>query len=133
MIEKLYQAIEAKLPPSLDYTVYYHYMREDEPGDCGIYLYESSNDKESIGGEDIYNCIKVQVQVNYGKSINDSFKAIDWLTNFVNNIETEPSTIEGVEFIAAQHQGPKALDIGQNQYGLGLVRSIIDLKYIFTE
>lgn len=131
MIELLYKAIEDKLPPS-DYNVFYRYMREDKPGDCGIYLYDSANDRETIDGETVFNNVKVQVQVNYGKTIQEAFKAIDWLSQFVDNIENEPSTISGVEFIGVMHQGQKAADIGQNQYGYGLVRSVIDLKYIFT-
>ena len=50
---------------------------------------------------------------------------------FVDRIENEDSNIEGIEFISAQHIGPRALVIGKNNYNILVCRSLIDLKYTF--
>ena len=127
----VYEAIEKKLDNTYK-NVFYQTMREDKPGDVGIYLYESSNDVEDISGNEVYNCIKVQVQVNSELGIDGMKKALDYLTRFTERIETENSDIEGIEFISAVHLGPRALSIGKNDYGFLVCRSIIDLKYIYV-
>lgn len=132
-IVMLFPAIEEKLPPTNKYNIFYKNMREDIPNDCGIYLYESSNDLEDISGTDIYDCIKVQVQVLVEGNFQAICEGLDWLTKFVERIESEPSTISGVEFISVMHQGPKALDVGQNDYGFELCRSVLDIKYTLNQ
>lgn len=126
----LYEAVKEKLGTSYA-NVFYQTMRENEPGDVGIYLYESANDREDIGGDAVYNCIKVHVQVNCDRSVQGMQKALDYLSQFTRRMENEQCTISGITFIEAKHQGPRALAIGKNQFNILICRSVIDLKYIF--
>lgn len=126
----LYEAVKEKLGTTYD-NVFYQTMRENEPGDVGIYLYESANDREDIGGDAIYDCIKVHVQVNCDKSVQGMQKALDYLSKFTRRMENEQCAISGVTFIEARHQGPRALAIGKNQFDILICRSVIDLKYVF--
>lgn len=125
----LYDAIREKLGTEYE-NVFYQSMREDQPGDVGIYLYESSNDSMDMAGNDIYNSVKVQVQVNAEQSAEGLGKALNYLKDFTYKIESEDSDIEGVEFISTMHIGPRAIAIGKNKYNILVCRSVIDLKYI---
>lgn len=126
----IYEAIKEKLGSEFP-NVFYQTMREDVPGDVGIYLYESSNDRRDIEGDVVYDCIKVQVQVNSDKSIIGMQKAFNYLSEFTRRIESEQSAISGITFIEAEHIGPRAVPIGKNQFNILVCRSVIDLKYIF--
>lgn len=127
---KIYEAVEKKLGNDFE-NVFYQTMREDQPGDVGIYLYESANDEEDLSGNEVYNCIKVHVQVNSEQSTEGMTKALRYLTKFTERIENENSDVDGVEFISAQHLGPRAIAIGKNNYNILICRSVIDLKYTF--
>lgn len=127
----LYEAVKQKLGSKYP-NIFYQTMREDTPEDVGIYLYESSNDVEDIGGGAVYNCIKVQVQVNCARNIQGMQKALDYLCEFTRRIENEQSAISGVTFIEAMHQGPRAIAIGKNEFDILVCRSVVDLKYIFS-
>ena len=129
-IMKIYEAVENKLGDEYE-NVFYQTMREDQPGDVGIYLYESANDVEDMAGEEVFNCIKVHVQVNSEQSTDGMAKALRYLTKFTERIENENSDVDGVEFISAQHLGPRAIAIGKNNYNILICRSVIDLKYTF--
>ena len=52
----IYEAVEKKLGDEYE-NIFYQTMREDQPGDVGIYLYESANDEEDLQGQEVYNCI----------------------------------------------------------------------------
>lgn len=69
-------------------NVFFQTMREDTEGDVGVYLYTSQNDVVDIIGDDVYNCIKVQVQMNAPTGEDGLKKALDYLTSFVNKIES---------------------------------------------
>ena len=127
----VYDAVKEKLGTEYE-NVFFQTMREDKQGDVGIYLYESSNDVEDLGGYDVYNCIKVQVQVNSEQSEEGLQTALNYLTSFVERIENEASNVDGIEFISAQHIGPRAIPIGKNDFNIIVCKSTIDLKYIFT-
>ena len=127
----VYDAVKEKLGTEYE-NVFFQTMREDKQGDVGIYLYESSNDIEDLIGDDIYNCIKVQVQVNSEQSEEGLKTALNYLTSFVERIENEASNVDGIEFISAQHIGPRAIPIGKNDFNIIVCKSTIDLKYIFT-
>ena len=127
---KIYEAVEKKLGNDFE-NVFYQTMREDQPGDVGIYLYESANDEEDLSGNEVYNCIKVHVQVNSEQSTEGMTKALRYLTKFTERIENETSDVDGVEFISAQHLGPRAIAIGKNNHNILICRSVIDLKYTF--
>lgn len=126
----VYDAVKEKLGDEYS-DVFYQTMKEDQPNQVGIYLYESSNDLEDLGGNEVYNCIKVQIQVNCEQSELGIRKAMKYLSDFVERIENEESTIDGIEFISAEHLGPRALVIGKNNYNILICRSVIDLKYTF--
>ena len=127
---KIYEAVEKKLGNDYE-NVFYQTMREDQPGDVGIYLYESANDLEDLQGQEVYNCIKVHVQVNSEQSTEGMTKALRYLTKFTERIENETSDVDGVEFMSAQHLGPRAIAIGKNKHNILICRSVIDLKYTF--
>ena len=127
----VYAAVKEKLGTEYE-NVFFQTMREDTKGDVGIYLYESSNDLEDLSGDDIYNCIKIQVQVNSEQSEAGLQTALNYLTSFVERIENEASNVDGIEFISAQHIGPRAIPIGKNDFNIIVCKSTIDLKYIFT-
>jgi hypothetical protein len=127
----VYDAVKEKLGTEYE-NVFFQTMREDKQGDVGIYLYESSNDAEDLSGDDIYNCIKIQVQVNSEQSEEGLKTALNYLTSFVERIENEASNVDGIEFISAQHIGPRAIPIGKNDFNIIVCKSTIDLKYIFT-
>ena len=127
----VYKAVKEKLGTEYE-NVFFQTMREDKQGDVGIYLYESSNDVEDLSGDDIYNCIKIQVQVNSEQSEEGLQTALNYLTSFVKRIENEASNVGGIEFISAQHIGPRAIPIGKNDFNIIVCKSTIDLKYIFT-
>ena len=127
----VYDAVKEKLGTEYE-NVFFQTMREDKQGDVGIYLYESSNDVEDLGGDDVYNCIKVQVQVNSEQSEEGLQTALNYLTSFVERIENEASNVDGIGFISAQHIGPRAIPIGKNDFNIIVCKSTIDLKYIFT-
>ena len=127
----VYKAVKEKLGTEYE-NVFFQTMREDKPGDVGIYLYESSNDVEDLSGDDVYNCIKVQVQVNSEQSEEGLQTALNYLTSFVERIENEASNVDGIEFISAQHLGPRAIPIGKNGLNIIVCKSTVDLKYIFT-
>lgn len=127
---KIYEAVEKKLGNEYE-NVFYQTMREDKPGDVGIYLYESANDEEDLSGNEVYNCIKVHVQVNSEQSTEGMAKALRYLTKFTERIENENSDVDGVEFISAMHLGPRAIAIGKNNHNILICRSVIDLKYTF--
>lgn len=127
----VYNTVKEKLGTEYE-NVFFQTMREDKPGDVGIYLYESSNDVEDLSGDDIYNCIKVQVQVNSEQSEEGLQTALNYLTSFVERIENKASNVDGIEFISAQHIGPRAIPIGKNDFNIIVCKSTIDLKYIFT-
>ena len=124
----IYDAIREKLGTDYE-NVFYQSMREDQPGDVGIYLYESSNDLMDLAGDDVYNCVKVQIQVNSEQSEDGMRKALNYLKRFTHRIESETSEIDEVDFISAQHLGPRAIAIGKNQYNILICRSVIDSKY----
>lgn len=126
----IYEAVEKKLGNDYE-NVFYQTMREDQPGDVGIYLYESANDEEDLGGNEVYNCIKVHVQVNSEQSTEGMAKALRYLTKFTERIENENSDVDGVEFMSAMHLGPRAIAIGKNNHNILICRSVIDLKYTF--
>lgn len=126
----IYEAVEKKLGDDFE-NVFYQTMREDQPGDVGIYLYESANDEEDLSGNEVYNCIKVHVQVNSEQSTEGMAKALRYLTKFTERIENENSDVDGVEFISAMHLGPRAIAIGKNNHNILICRSVIDLKYTF--
>ena len=127
----VYDAVKEKLGTEYE-NVFFQTMREDKQGDVGIYLYESSNDIEDLSGDDIYNCIKIQVQVNSEQSEEGLQTALNYLTSFVERIENEASNVDDIEFISAQHIGPRAIPIGKNDFNIIVCKSTIDLKYIFT-
>ena len=127
----VYDTVKEKLGTEYE-NVFFQTMREDKQGDVGIYLYESSNDVEDLSGDDIYNCIKVQVQVNSEQSEEGLQTALNYLTSFVERIENEASNVDGIGFISAQHIGPRAIPIGKNDFNIIVCKSTIDLKYIFT-
>ena len=127
----VYDAVKEKLGTEYE-NVFFQTMREDKQGDVGIYLYESSNDIEDLSGDDIYNCIKIQVQVNAEQREEGLQTALNYLTSFVDRIENEASNVDGIEFISAQHLGPRAIPIGKNDFNIIVCKSTIDLKYIFT-
>ena len=127
----VYDAVKEKLGTEYE-NVFFQTMREDKQGDVGIYLYESSNDVEDLSGDDIYNCIKIQVQVNSEQSEKGLKTALNYLTSFVKRIENEASNVDGIGFISAQHIGPRAIPIGKNDFNIIVCKSTIDLKYIFT-
>lgn len=127
----IYKSVKEKLGTEYS-NIFYQTMREDKPGDIGIYLYESANDIEDLSGEEVYNNIKVHVQINAEQSTEGMAKALKYLTEFTERIENEQSDIDGILFIGAQHIGPRALAIGKNQHNILICRSLIDLKYIFT-
>ena len=127
----VYDAVKEKLGTEYE-NVFFQTMREDKQGDVGIYLYESSNDLEDMSGDDIYNCIKIQVQVNSEQSEEGLKTALKYLTSFVERIENEASNVDGIGFISAQHIGPRAIPIGKNDFNIIVCKSTIDLKYIFT-
>ena len=126
----IYEAVEKKLGDEYE-NVFYQTMREDQPGDVGIYLYESANDEEDLSGNEVYNCIKVHVQVNSEQSTEGMTKALRYLTKFTERIENENSDVDGVEFMSAMHLGPRAIAIGKNNHNILICRSVIDLKYTF--
>lgn len=126
----IYEAVEKKLGDDYE-NVFYQTMREDQPGDVGIYLYESANDLEDLSGNEVYNCIKVHVQVNSEQSTEGMAKALRYLTKFTERIENENSDVDGVEFMSAMHLGPRAIAIGKNTHNILICRSVIDLKYTF--
>lgn len=82
-------------------------------------------------GDDVYNCVKVQVQINAPAGEDGLKQALDYLTSFVNKIESLSFDSNDINIIQAFHQGPKALPIGKNQFGLLVVRQIVDLKFSF--
>ena len=127
----VYNAVKEKLGTEYE-NVFFQTMREDKQGDVGIYLYESSNDVEDLSGDDIYNCIKIQVQVNSEQSEEGLQTALNYLTSFVERIENDASNVDGIEFISAQHIGPRAIPIGKNDFNITVCKSTVDLKYIFT-
>lgn len=129
---KIYEAVRAKLGNTYQ-NVFYQTMRENEEGDVGIYLYDSSNESKGIDGTIFYDSVKVQVQVNAYKSIDGMETALNYLDEFTRKMETEQSDIEGISFISCEHQGTRALVIGKNEYGIQIVRCILDLKYILDE
>lgn len=126
----VYEAVEKKLGTDYE-NIFYQTMREDQPGDVGIYLYESANDLEDLQGQEVFNCIKVHIQVNSEQSTEGMAKALRYLTEFTERIENETSDVEGIEFISATHLGPRAIAIGKNNYNILICRSVIDLKYTF--
>lgn len=126
----IYKAVEKKLGNEYE-NVFYQTMREDQVGDVGIYLYESANDLEDLSGNEVYNCVKVHIQVNAEQTEDGMAKALKYLSDFVEKIENEISDENGVEFISAQHIGPRALPIGKNNYNILVCRATIDLKYTF--
>lgn len=125
----LYEAVKNNLGTAYP-NVFFQTMREDQPGDVGIYLYESANDREDLEGDAVYDCIKVHVQVNCERSLAGMNKAINYLTDFTKNMETLRCAVSGVQFISAAHQGPRALPIGKNQFDILVCRAVVDLKYI---
>lgn len=126
----LYEVVRIKLGKQYP-NIMYQTVRDDVEGDVGIFLYESSNDKEDMTGEDVYRAVKVQVQVNAEKSVEGLGKALDYLTKFVDRMESEQSNIEVINFIDVKHIGPKAVPIGKNKYGIQVVKCTIDLRYVF--
>jgi hypothetical protein len=126
----IYEAVEKKLGSEYE-NVYYQTMSEDKPGDVGIYLYESANDTEDLSGNEVYNCIKIHVQVNSEQSTEGMTKALRYLTKFTERIENENSDVDGIEFMSAMHLGPRAIAIGKNNHNILICRSVIDLKYTF--
>ena len=127
---KIYEAVEKKLGTDYE-NIFYQTMREDQPGDVGIYLYESANDEEDLQGQEVFNCIKVHIQVNSEQSTEGMAKALRYLTKFTERIENETSDVDGVEFISAMHLGPRAIAVGKNNHNILICRSVIDLKYTF--
>ena len=127
----IYEAVKNKLGDEYE-NVFFQTMREDTPGDVGIYLYESANDIEDLQGKEVYNNIKVHVQVNSVQSTDGIAKALRYLTKFTERIENETSDVDGIEFVSAMHLGPRAIPIGKNDFNIIVCKSTIDLKYIFT-
>lgn len=127
---KVYEYVKNKLDDTYK-DVYYQYMIEHKP--CvGIYLYESSNDRIGLGGEDVYNCVKVHIQVNCRKGVSGMEEGLFYLYRAVDRIENELSSVEGIEVISASRIGPRAIPIGRNEGDLLVCRSVIDLKYILN-
>lgn len=128
----LYDAIAEKLGTEYS-NIFYQTMREDKPGDVGVYLYESSNDIEDLGGNEICNNVKVHIQVNAEQGIDGMAKALNYLTAFTERIESEVSGVDGIEFIGAEHIGPRAIAIGKNDYDILICKCDVDLKYTYEQ
>lgn len=126
----LYEAVRIKLGSEYD-NVTYQTMKEDVEGAVGIYLYESANERQAIDGNIIYDCIKIQVQVNSEKNIQGLQRAMNYLDMFTRKMENEPCNLNNLTFIEVNHLGPRAVVIGKNQFGISVVKCTLDLKYIF--
>ena len=100
----IYDLVEEKLPLNVYSTITWQTMRDDTVGIVGIFLYESSNDEEDLSGEQIYNCIKAQIQVNSEQSETGLKKALNYLSDFVENIENNTSSTlsDKIEIISAR-------------------------------
>lgn len=127
----LYDAVRLKLGDKYK-NVYYQMQKEDEENNVGIYLYSGQNDVRSIDGNDVYNCIKVHVQVNCERSLNGLVDGLDYLSSFVDRIENETCELANILFVDAVHIGPKAVPIGRNKYDIQVVKCDIDLKYVYN-
>ena len=129
-IKYLYDAIRAKLGTEYK-NIFDEDMRDDVPGDVGIFMYTSSNDVETLDGTEVYNCIKVHIKINAEQSSDGLFKAINYLSKFTHRIENETSDIPEIGFVSAKHIGPRALKLRKNEYGISVCVCNIDLKYIW--
>lgn len=126
-MQRLYKAIEEKLGDK--YPILYQNMSNDTPNTVGIFLYESSNDLETLDGSLMYESIKVHIQVNAENTEKGIFDALDYLRQFVKRIENERSAIVGVSLVACSHVGPKAIVIGKNEFNVTVCVSNVDVKY----
>ena len=125
---KIYELVEEKLGQKFK-NIFYQSMRDDKVGDVGIFLYESSKDLMDLAGDDVFNCIKVHVQVNGDTNIESMGEVLNYLSEFTHRIESEESNTDGIEIISAEHLGPRAICIGRNQFNIPIYRSLVDLKY----
>lgn len=143
----LYNLIKYNLPPVTDLIpdgtkvktkpqMFNQTMREDVPGDVGVYLYQSSNDLKDIEGDIVYRNIKATVLVNGFNGDDGMELAYKYLERFVDRLEN-PNTSEylpvleykGTRLIQVEHQGPVALAIGHNDKGLTVYRCVMAIKY----
>ena len=124
----VYDLVSEKLGNGYEHK-FYQSMRSDREGDVGIYLYISSNDLEDLSGNEVYNSVKVHVQVNCEAGDDGLKKALNYLTEFTHKIENEVSNTPGIEIVSAQHIGPRALPIGRNEHNILICKSDVDLKY----
>lgn len=127
----LYEAIRLKLGTRYP-NIMYQMVRDDVEGDVGIFFYESSNDLRDIPGNDVYDCIKVHVQVNCPRTVEGLWDALAYISEFVERIENEQSNLAQITFIEAVHLGPRAVAVGRNKYDIQIVKCDIDLKYVFN-
>lgn len=126
----LYEVVKNKL--GSDYNnIMYQTMNEDKEDCVGIYLYESTNELQTIDGNIQYDAVKIHIQVNASKSSEGLNKALNYLDQFTRRIENEQSNIDDVIIIEAMHLGPRAVCIGRNQYDILVCKCDVDLKYIF--
>ena len=55
---------------------------------------------------------------------------MEFLRKFADKFENSESTVEGLEIIWAKHLGAKARPSYTNNYGLQVVKTVIDFNYV---
>ena len=96
-------------------------------------LFSSRSDEECISGELEWESLKLELHVTCKGEENDIFENMEFLRNFANTFENSPSTVDGLEIIWAKHLGAKARPSYTNNYGLQVVKTVIDFDYSLNE
>lgn len=87
---------------------------------------------ELMSGEVVYEVVKVHLQVNSGRSSEDIMDTLNKLREFTKRIEWAVSEVDGLEVIQCKRLGPRAINIGKNEFGIPICRSVLELKYNLT-
>lgn len=124
-MERLYAAIEAKLGDT--YPVFIEDMPQEETDIIGIFLYPAKSDRRDLDGT-VSECIKAHIEMNVKKGA-DIFKALNFLRDFADKMETEESDVEGCEFIYCEYQAPKAYPMGKKDYNVQKCACNIYIEY----
>lgn len=125
---RLYKFVESCLDDTYE-TVVYDSIDTDKQGQVGIFLYQSSDDEETLD-ETQWESIKAQVQVTANPGEAGIQEVSDYLRSFIDKIEGKyESGLIGLEIINCHHIGGKVLKIKTFDNNISMWRSVIDIKY----
>ncbi len=113
------------------YDVILQNVQEDTPGSLGLFFMQGAADKETIDGEQVYECFNIHLQLVCDKTEESIYEGLDYLREMVDILESnETYGNENVTIVSIMRKGAKAAPIGFNE--LGFPEVVANLQLLYT-